>query len=49
MVLDITFSSQAVLGSAVWMQSRSTSLETDVSLADIYSLPSRVGSTGDMH
>ena len=49
MVLDITFSSQAVLGSTVSTQSRSTSLETDVSLADISSLPSSVGSTRDMH
>ena len=48
-VLDISFSSQAVLGSAVLTQSRSTSLEMDVSLADISSLPSSVGSTGDMH
>ena len=49
MVLDITFSSQAVLGSAVSTRLRSTSLEMDVSLADISSLPSNVGSTGDMH
>ena len=49
MVLDITFSSQAVLGSVVSTWSRSTSLEMDVSLADISSLPSIVGSAGDMH
>ena len=49
MVLDITFSSQAVLGSGVLTWSRSTSLEMDVSLADISSLPSSVGSAGDMH
>ena len=49
MVLDISFSSQAVLGSTVLTQLRSTLLEMDVSLADIYSLPSSVGSTGDMH
>ena len=49
MVLDISFSSQAVLGSTVSRQSRSTSLEMDVSLADIFSLPLNVGSTGDMH
>ena len=49
MVLDISFSSQAVLGSTVSTQLRSTSLEMDVSLADISSLPLSVGSTGDMH
>ena len=49
MVLDITFSSQAVLGSAVLMQLRSTSSKMDVSLADISSLPSSVGSAVDMH
>ena len=48
MVLDIAFTPQAVLGVHVSTQSRSTSLETDVSLADISSLPSSVGSTGDM-
>ena len=49
MVLDITFSSQAVLGSTVLTWSRSTSFEMDVSLADISSLPSSVGSAEDMH
>ena len=48
MVLDIAFTSQAVLGAPVLTWSRNTSLETDVSLADISSLPSSVGSTGDM-
>ena len=47
-VLDIAFTPQAVLGVTVSTRSRSTSLETDVSLADISSLPSSVGSTGDM-
>ena len=49
MVLDISFSSQAVLGSTVSTQSRSTSLEMDVSLADISSLLLSVGSAGDVH
>ena len=48
-MLDITFSSQAVLGSTVLMQLRSTLLEMDVSLADISSLPLSIGSTEDMH
>ena len=48
MVLDIAFTPQAVLGVLVSTQSRSTSLETDVSLADISLLPSSVGSAGDM-
>ena len=47
-VLDIAFTPQAVLGVPVSTQSRSTSLETDISLADISSLPSSVGSAGDM-
>ena len=47
-VLDIAFTPQAVLGAPVLTWSRSTSLEMDVSLADISSLPSSVGSTGDM-
>ena len=49
MVLDISFSSQAVLGSAVVTLLRSTLLETDVSLADISSLPLSVGFARDMH
>ena len=48
MVLDIAFTSQAVLGAPVSTWSRSTSLETDMSLANISSLPLSVGSTGDM-
>ena len=48
MVLDIAFTFQAVLGVPVSTQLRSTSLEMDVSLADISSLPLSVGSTGDM-
>ena len=49
MVLDITFLSQAILGSAVSTWLRSALLEMDVSLADISSLPLSVGSAGDMH
>ena len=48
MVLDIAFTPQAVLGAPVSTQSRSTSLETDVSLADISSLLLSVGSAGDI-
>ena len=48
MVLDTAFTPQAVLGVPVSTWSRSTSLEMDVSLANISSLPSSVGSTGDM-
>ena len=48
MVLDIAFRPQAVLGVPVLTRSRSTSLETDVSLADISSLPWSVGFAGDM-
>ena len=47
-VLDIAFTSQAVLGAPVSTWSKSTSLEMDVSLSDISSLPSSVGSAGDM-
>ena len=47
-VLDIAFTHQVVLGAPVSTQSRSTSLEMDVSLADISSLPLSVGSAGDM-
>ena len=48
MVLDIAFTSQAVLGVSVLTWSRSTSLEMHVSLDDISSLLLSVGSTGDM-
>ena len=47
-VLDIAFTSQAVLGAPVSTQSRITSLETDVSLAHISSLLLSVGSAGDI-
>ena len=47
-VLDIAFTPQAVLGVPDSTWSRSTSLEMDVSLANIYSLPLSVGSAGDM-
>ena len=49
MVLDISFSSQTVLGSTVSTWLRSTPLETHVSLADISSLPLSIGSAGYMH
>ena len=48
MVLDIAFTPQAVLSVPVLTWSRNTSLEMDVSLANISSQPSSVGSAGDM-
>ena len=45
---DISFMPHAVLGYAVSTQSRGISVETDVSFADISSLPSSVGSVGNM-
>ena len=45
---DISFMSHAVLGYAVSTRLRGTSVETDVSFADISSLPSSLGSVGDM-
>ena len=47
--VDISFMPHAVLGYAASTQSRSTSIETDVSLTDISSLPSSVCCAGDMH
>ena len=47
-VLDIAFAPEAVLGAPVSTRSRSNSLEMDMSLANISSLLSSVGSTGDM-
>ena len=47
-VLDIAFTPQAVLDAPASTQSKNTSLEMDVSLADISSQPSSVGSAGDM-
>ena len=47
-VIAITFSAHSVLASAASSQSRSTSLETDISLADLSSLPSSVGSAEDL-
>ena len=46
---DISFIPDAVLGYAVSTQLRGTSVETDVSFADISSLPLSVGLAGDMH
>ena len=47
--IGITFSARAVLASVALTQSnRSTSLETDVSLAEVSSLPSSIGSAGDL-
>ena len=45
---DISFMPHAALGYAVLTRSRGTSVETDVSFADISSLPSSVGLAGDM-
>ena len=45
---EISFMPHAVLGYATLIRLRSTSVETDVSCADISSLPSSVGSAGDM-
>ena len=45
---EISFMPHAVLGYAMLTQSRSTSVVTDISCADISSLPSIVGSAGDM-
>ena len=45
---DILFMPHAVLGYAVLTQSRHTSVETDISCADISSLSSSVGLAGDM-
>ena len=44
----ISFMPHAVLGYAMLTQSRSTSVKTDISCADISSLPSSMGSAGDM-
>ena len=46
--VQILFTPHAVLGYATSIRSRSTSIETDISHADISSLPSSVGSGGDM-
>ena len=45
---DILFMLHAVLGYATLIRSRSTSVKTDLPCADISSLPSSVGSAGDM-
>ena len=46
--IGITFSVHSVLASAASSRSRSTSLEMDISLADLSSLPSSVGLAGDL-
>ena len=45
---EILFMPHAVLVYATLIRSRSTSVEMDISCADIFSLPSSVGSAGDM-
>ena len=45
---DISFMLHSVFGYAVSTLSRGTSVKTDISCADISSLPSSVGSAGDM-
>ena len=45
---EISFTPHAVLGYATSIRSRSTSVKRDISCADISSLPSSVGSAGDM-
>ena len=45
---DISFKPHAVLGYAASTQSRGTLVETDVSFAEISSLPSSVSLVGDM-
>ena len=45
---EISFMPHAVLGYATLIRSRSTSVKTDISCADISLLPSSVGSAGDM-
>ena len=45
---EISFMPHAVLGYATLIRSRSTSVETDISSADISLLPCSVGSAGDM-
>ena len=45
---EISFMPYAVLGHATSTRSRGTSVETDILCTDISSLPSSVGSAGDM-
>ena len=45
---EISFMPHAVLGYAMSTKLRRTSVETDISCTDISSLPSSVGSAGDM-
>ena len=47
-VIGITFSAHPVLALATSSQSRSTSLEPDISLANLSLLPSSVGLAGDL-
>ena len=46
--ISIAFSAHSILALAALSRSRCTSLETDISLADLSSLPSSVGSAGDL-
>ena len=46
--IGIAFSAHSVLALAASSRSRSTSLKTDISLADLSSLPSIVGLAGDL-
>ena len=46
--IGIAFSANSVLALAASPRSRSTSLETDISLPDLLSLPSSVRSAGDL-
>ena len=47
-VIVIAFSAHSILALAASSRSKSTSLETDVSLADLSSLPSSVGLARDL-
>ena len=47
-VIGITFSAHYILALATLSQSRSTSLKTDISLANLSSLPSSVELAGDL-
>ena len=47
-ITEISFKPHTVLGYATLIRWRSTSVEMDISCADISSLPSSVGSAGDM-
>ena len=48
LAIGLTFSPHAMLATASSLQSQSISLETDVSLADLSSLPLSIGSARDL-